>query len=143
MSLSAHQRAAIVAEAMTWRGTPYHHRARVRGAGVDCAQLLVAVYAAVGLVPLVDTGEYPQDWALHRSDERFLGWLREYARPVACAQPGDVLVMRYGRCYSHGAIVVDDRLLIHSFLGRGVEVVERAEFADRGTLAFEVRNVRA
>ena len=29
-------RAAVVTEAKTWIGTPFHHAARVRGAGVDC-----------------------------------------------------------------------------------------------------------
>ncbi|MDO6044547.1 hypothetical protein Q4P48_08410 [Neisseria gonorrhoeae] len=44
-------RARIVEEARSWLGTPYHHHAMVKGAGVDCAMLLVAVYGAVGLLP--------------------------------------------------------------------------------------------
>ena len=36
-------RARIVAEAMTWLGTPYHHRGKLKGIGVDCAQLPLCV----------------------------------------------------------------------------------------------------
>jgi hypothetical protein len=44
-------RAAVVKEALTWLGTPYHHHARVKGVGVDCARLLCAVYEASACVP--------------------------------------------------------------------------------------------
>lgn len=67
-------RARIVEEARSWLGTPYHHHAMVKGAGVDCAMLLVAVYGAVGLLPEgFDPRPYPQDWHLHRDCERYLG----------------------------------------------------------------------
>jgi hypothetical protein len=29
----AAERRAVIAEAMTWKGTPWHHRARIKGAG--------------------------------------------------------------------------------------------------------------
>lgn len=45
------QRQAVVAEAKTWIGTGFHHEARIKGAGVDCAQLLIAVFSACGFVP--------------------------------------------------------------------------------------------
>jgi hypothetical protein len=56
-------------------GTPYHHHARIKGVGVDCAQLLCGVYEAAGLVPHIETGHYPHDWHLHRGEELFAGWL--------------------------------------------------------------------
>src|SRR5690349_11447583 len=37
-------RARLLDEARTWLLTPWHHNARVRGAGVDCGQLLIACY---------------------------------------------------------------------------------------------------
>jgi len=130
-------RARIVAEAREWIGTPYHHRARIKGVGVDCAQLLIGVYAAAGVIEEFETGDYPQDWALHRDDEDFLGWvLGKGGRPVDRALPGDVLLYRYGRCYSHGAIAVDDEYMIHSFMGRGVEIVERDEFRMKHVTAY-------
>ena len=122
----------VITVARSWLGTPYHHHGRVRGAGVDCAQLLAAAYGDVGLVPVLDLGNYPVQWHLHRGDEVFLGWLqRAGAAPVqASAQPqaGDVGVWRYGRAYSHGGIVVAggaDPLIVHAYIGRGV-VLSRA-----------------
>jgi cell wall-associated NlpC family hydrolase len=121
------QRAAVVAEALTWINTPYHHHARVKGVGVDCAQLLCAVYEACGLVPHIDPGNYAHDWHLHRGEEVFIGWLekvgaREVRAPVRPA-PGDVALFKYGRAYSHGGIVVESRgelTVVHAYLMRGV-----------------------
>jgi cell wall-associated NlpC family hydrolase len=112
-------RTAIVAEARAWLGTPYHHHGRVKGVGVDCAQLLCAVYEALGIVDHVETGFYPIEWHLHHSDELFLAWLDKYAHRVDVPQPGDVTVWRYGRCYSHGSICAGDTF-IHSYLHIGV-----------------------
>jgi cell wall-associated NlpC family hydrolase len=36
-------RAAVVREAESWIGTPFHHAARVKGAGIDCLMLLAEV----------------------------------------------------------------------------------------------------
>lgn len=58
------QRAAVVAEARTWLGTPYHHEACVKGAGVDCGMLLRAVYIATGVMPKFEVESYPRDWHL-------------------------------------------------------------------------------
>ena len=132
------QRARVVAIARSWIGTKYHHRGRIKGVGVDCAQLLVEVFAEAGLLERFDTGDYPMDWAAHRDDERFLGFVERYGRQVPAALPGDVLVFRYFRCYSHGAIAVDDSLMIHSYIGRGVELVERSEFANRPCLTYSI-----
>ena len=112
-------REQIVEEAKTWLGTPYHHMAQVKGAGVDCAQILLAVYRAVGLVPEIDVGYYPQDWHFHRSDERYLGWIKQYAVQVTEPQMGDVALFRFGRCVSHGAIVLDQHNVIHSYFRQG------------------------
>jgi NlpC/P60 family putative phage cell wall peptidase len=129
-------RNAIVAEARSWIGTTYHHAARLKGVGVDCAQLLIAVYAAVGLIEEFSPGMYSMDWALNRDDERFLGFVQRFARETDRPLPGDVLVFRYFRCFSHGAIVVDDERMIHAYIGRGVELADRAEFANRPVRAF-------
>lgn len=111
------QRAALVAEARRWVGTPFHHHAAVLGAGIDCAHLLIEAHAGAGLAPRFDPEAYPHDWHLHRDEERFLAKLEEYLgrvdsdeRPIAergegfRVMPGDVLIWRYGRTYSHGAI---------------------------------------
>ena len=100
-------RANVAVEACLWLGTPYHHYGRLRGVGVDCAMLLAEVFEACGLVQHVDAGEYAFDWHLHHTEEQFLGWLaRLGAREIDAAGVGDVAVYKFGRTYSHGAIVV-------------------------------------
>ena len=106
MSDEAAQRAAVVAEAMTWLGTPYHPRARVKGAGVDCAMLPSQIYFACGLIPLVDP-EYSEQWHLHRDEELYLSFVKPHAREITREQigPGDFAIWKIGRVYSHGAII--------------------------------------
>jgi NlpC/P60 family putative phage cell wall peptidase len=130
------RRAAIVAEARTWLRTPYIHLAAVKGAGVDCAMLLVEVYRQpLGPVPPdYDPRPYSPDWYLHQSEERYLIGIEAFAHPIelAAARPADVLMYRFGRTVSHGAIVVDDELMIHANLRSGnVELCERRTFAER------------
>ena len=96
-------RQAVVIEARTWLRTPYHHCADVRGAGVDCAMLLVRVYQACGLTPLdFDPRPYSPQWHLHRGEELYLQWL-QVANAVLTTTPqaGDVAIWRFGRAYSH------------------------------------------
>lgn len=123
-------REAVALEALSWLGTPYHHHGRVKGAGVDCAQILIAVYSGLGLAPEIDPGFYAPDWNLHRSEEIFRRWLVEAgARPVETPERGDVGLFRYGRTASHGAILVDpgEMLFVHSYLKRGVIVSRLSE----------------
>jgi cell wall-associated NlpC family hydrolase len=119
--VDASMRALVVQIAREWLGTPYHHHARIKGVGVDCAQLLCAVYEEAGLVSPVDTGHYPHDWHLHRSEEMFLAWLRRVGAAIV-EEPlaGDVAVFRFGRAFSHGAVMVDERTCIHSYINQGV-----------------------
>lgn len=131
-------RAAIVAEARTWLGTPYHHMGHVKGAGVDCAWLLIEVYSAVGAIERFDPGYYPQDWSLHRGEERYLNFVLERATEVQEPRLGDLVVMRYGRTFSHGAICIGDGQIIHSYLHRGCEVAELAEFSGRRQQFYSV-----
>lgn len=117
------ERARVVAEAQSWLGTPYHHRGRVKGAGVDCGMLLIEVFAAARVIEGFDPGYYPPDWHYHRSDEKYLGWVEQYARPqLHGAQPGDIALFKFGRCISHGAIVIEWPTIIHAFLRQGCRV---------------------
>jgi cell wall-associated NlpC family hydrolase len=111
------QRSIVVDEARRWLGTPYHCQADVRGAGVDCAMLIVRVFVDSGLCEAFDPRPYSDDWFLHRSDERYLGFVFNYCAEVQGACPGDVIVFRYGRCYSHGGIVTvaDPLTIIHAY----------------------------
>ncbi len=113
------QRAAVVAEARRWIGTPYHPSADVRGHGVDCGMLIVRVFVDTGLVPAFDPRPYPPDWHLHRSEEKYLGFVFDRCHEIQLAEAalGDVIVFRYGRCHAHGGIVADAAPLsvVHAF----------------------------
>ena len=117
----ARERAAVVTEAMSWVATPFHHAAAIKGVGVDCAQLLIACYASIG-VPRPAVGEYAADWFLHDDAalDRFERWVQAYCVPAAAPQPGDLALFRYGRAVSHGAIVVNADTVVHSFRELGV-----------------------
>ena len=135
----AASRAAVVAEAMTWLGTPYQHRQRLRGVAVDCAGLPLEVYAAVGLIPRTDVGEYSAQWHLHRGEEVYLGWVQRLGpREITAGevQTGDFLVYRFGRTFSHGAIALDGQRVIHAVArARQVVIEDRTTTADLRTAA--------
>lgn len=114
-------RAKIVAEARTWIGTPYHSCADVRGVGVDCGMLILRVFVDTGLCEPFDPRPYAEDWHLHRSEEKYLGFIFDRCKEVQAPSPGDVMVFRYGRCYSHGGIVTiaTPLTIIHAFQPAG------------------------
>jgi len=119
-------RAPIVAEARSWIGTPYHHAADVKGVGCDCGMLLVRVFVDLGLVAPFDPRPYAHDWHLHRGEEVYLAWLLDRGRFVAAPEPGDVMLFRYGRCFSHGGIVTsaDPLTIVHAYHPAGVVLEE-------------------
>ena len=132
--LHAEMRRRVVAEARTWVGTPYHHHARIKGVGVDCAQILAAVFHAADLAPELDLGHYPTQWHLHHGEELYLQQLQAAGAHRIDAelqpQPGDVGVWRFGRTYSHGGIVIEggaNPLVVHAYIGRGVTVSRASE----------------
>jgi NlpC/P60 family putative phage cell wall peptidase len=134
-------RAAVVAAARAWIGTPYHHMADIKGAGVDCAMLLVRVYCDLGLVEPFDPRPYTQDWMMHRDEERYLGFLLARARLIEKPDAGDVILFKIGRCFAHGGIVskADPLTIIHAFMPAGCvledEVARSAELTERLTSA--------
>ncbi len=121
--IEATERESVALEALAWLGTPYHHHGRIKGVGVDCAQLLCAVFEACGLVAPVDLGTYAVDWHLHHNEEKFSGGMAQHAHqpdPARDIALGDVLLFKFGRTFSHGSIYVGDGLLVHAYIGRGV-----------------------
>jgi cell wall-associated NlpC family hydrolase len=115
----------VIAEARSWIGTPWHHAARVKGAGVDCAQFLIAVFSAVGVVEPFETDYYPMDWHLHRDEARFLAYLMQYAERTEEPERGGVAMFRYGRQEAHGAIIDEWPVIIHAYRDEGAVTVSR------------------
>lgn len=131
------QRAAIVDEARTWIGTPYHHGADIKGVGVDCAMILVKIFCDLGLLEPFDPRPYTKDWFIHRDEERYMGFLLALAREVERPEPGDIMLFKLGRCFAHGGIVsqADPLKLIHAYSpARSVieeEIMRNAALAER------------
>lgn len=109
-------RQAVIAEALSWLGTPWHHQARLKGVGCDCIQFVIGVFHACGLCPAIDTWDYGQDWMFHRDDELILTGLAQYATETDTAGPGDIVVYRFGRTFSHVGILGNGGQLIHAYL---------------------------
>lgn len=114
----------------TWRKTPWHHKARLKGEGVDCVQMLIAVYAAAGKFEEFDPGDYPIDCMLH-ADVALQSWCERLGRRTDNPQPGDTVLWKFGRCYSHAGIVIKwPTAVIHAFRPFG-EVCETPADASR------------
>jgi cell wall-associated NlpC family hydrolase len=124
------QRKRVIEVAKTWVGTGYHHMGRIKGVGADCLTLLAEVYHEAGITPYIEVPYYPHDWHLHRDEERYMTGLLEYAHLVETPKMGDVVLWKFGRCFSHGAIIVDWPDIIHAYTGRNCtfENAEQAEF---------------
>ena len=105
MASEAEQRAAVVAEARSWIATKYHNCADLKGVGVDCGMLIVRVFCDTGLLPPFDPRPYPPDWHLHRSEEKYLEFVRRHGAKVDAPQPGDIAMFQFGRCQAHSGIV--------------------------------------
>ena len=115
------ERQRVVAEARSWLRTPYHHNQRLKGGGVDCANLPAAVYAAAGMIPDILPEDYSPQWHLHRDQERYLGKVMDHAREFdGPPGPGDFVLWKVGRCWAHGAIVIEWPVIIHAVAGQGV-----------------------
>jgi len=113
-------REAVLTEAQSWIGTRFHHMAQVKGAGVDCGQLLLAVYEACGCMPKVDPGYYPPDFHVHQNLEWYAGILKDWCEEFTLSQmqplPADVVLFKMSdaKVFSHGAIIVDYPWVIHA-----------------------------
>lgn len=118
MSIS---RAAIVAEARRWLGTPYRHQASMIGAGCDCLGLVRGVWRAFHGDEPEAPPPYTPDWA-DGDQEHLRDALRRNLREVAHPWPGDVLLfrMRAGAPMKHAAILAADDRFIHAYWGRAV-----------------------
>lgn len=90
----------------------------MKGAGVDCANLVIAVYAAVGLIQAFEE-QYSPQWFLHRDEPRFLNTLARYAHQVTVPDTGDVAMYKFGRHAAHAAIIISPISMVHAYRPAG------------------------
>ena len=150
--IEAKDREAVVVEARSWKGTPYHHEGKVKGVGCDCAMLILESFAGAGLVDRPDIKRYTHDWHMHRSDEEYLEVVEQYLHRVDDSElsfeergpdfrlfPGDVMVWRIGRTFSHGGIVSDWPRIIHAYFPS--QMVEEEDLTKIRALAIRPMRV--
>jgi NlpC/P60 family putative phage cell wall peptidase len=126
----AFTRAAIVAEARAWIGTPYRHQASLKGVGCDCLGLVRGVWRAVLGAEPEGVPAYAADWAEASSGEPLAeAALRHLvAIDLADIAPGDVLLFRWraGLTAKHAAIATTRERMVHAHDGAAVAEVALA-----------------
>lgn len=121
-------RSAVVNEALSWRGTPFHHKGRIKGVGADCGGFIYQVFkTATGLPHEPFPSHYAEDWGLHKGDnEIYLDFLAPYVIPVTGRlQPGDLIMFKMGRNFAHGTLYLGNKMVIHAYgkTGQGSIIV--------------------
>ncbi len=107
-------RQAVVAEAMTWIGTPFHFKAKIKGVGCDCLTLITESFGQCGVIVNPDLPDYQGQWHLHRSEELYIVGLERYCKQIDEPMPADIALFHCGRTYSHAAIVTLWPMIVHS-----------------------------
>lgn len=127
----------IASEALTWVGTKYHHKGRIKGVGVDCGGLIYEVYKKVmGLPHEPFPDNYAEDWGLHKdNNEIYLDFIMPYVVPTDRLLVGDLVMIQFGRSFAHGTIYIGNNKVVHAYgrTGSGSVVVSKLE-------AFKIGN---
>lgn len=114
-------RAALMAEALSWIGTPYANCGDVKGPGgaVDCAMLLTRCVIDTGLIAPFDPRPYPPQWHVHHDRELFIEFLTDRlgAHEIDAPRPGDIAVVKFHRTYAHGTIMLNSVEMVHAWSG--------------------------
>jgi NlpC/P60 family putative phage cell wall peptidase len=135
-------RSAIVAEARDWIGTPYRHRASLKGVGCDCLGLVRGVWRALCGAEPETAPPYAPDWAEATRREALAEAARRHMSEIDVASflPGDVVLFRWrnGFAAKHAAIVTAPALMVHAHDGARVAEVAIAPWWRR-RLAYAFR----
>lgn len=115
-------REKLASIAMKWIGVPYEHRGTTRK-GCDCTGILIGIAGEMGFLEGYELRQYPVQWNLHSgAGNQVIEEIERFAERIENAEagPGDIAVMRFGRCPAHCGIIVDDNgLMVHSLKTNG------------------------
>ena len=135
-------RAAVVAEARTWIGTPYRHQASLKNVGCDCLGLVRGVWRVVCGAEPEPVPAYAPDWAEASRCEALAQAGQRHLIEIDPAQfaSGDMLLFRWrnGFVAKHAAIVTAPDLMMHAHDGAAVAEVAIAPWWRR-RLAYAFR----
>jgi cell wall-associated NlpC family hydrolase len=141
-ALEHQQRAAVIAAARTWIGTPYRQQGYTKGpqGAVDCSMLLVGALVEGRVFHPFDPRPYSPIWFLSQSEEKYLAWLDTIGAPTTDPKPGDIAVYKVGRCFAHSGVIADADYLVHAYASVGrCTLTERSwrDLAKRPTLYYD------
>lgn len=127
---AAVDRAAVVAAARGWIGTPYRHQASLKGVGCDCLGLVRGIWRELHGDEPEAPPPYRADWAETGAAETLLAAAGRHLTPapLTAFRPGDVLLFRMTpeACIKHCAIVSavqpgdPEPRIVHAYWGRAV-----------------------
>ena len=144
---SPERKAALLAAAKEWEGTPFAPASAIKGerGGVCCHRLVIGVLIDAGFPITQD--ECPggtMNRATHHEGSVMADWIRLHPGRFADMpegtprQAGDILTIRLGIGSNHLAIMADDEQIIHSWQGVGAHMsrVVEPKFLKRITNHF-------
>lgn len=132
----------IAEEARSWCGTRFHHGSRIRGVGVDCVNLVVAILEAVGLIARQELPSYSPDWMLHHGREILLEGIARVADPIEPPfEVGDILTYKFGRAASHCGLYIGEGRVVHAATRDQVrcDLIATASLTRRFVAAYRLR----
>lgn len=107
-----------------WKGTRYQHAGRTHSAGVDCIGFVICLLEDIGMDFSNELKHevYPPDWHMHQTEERLLTRVVANCDEIrfndlAC---GDLVLMKFGKCFSHASFYLGDCQVIHAVMRKGV-----------------------
>ena len=120
-------RAALVAEARRWIGTPWAPAGSERGVGANCLGFLAGVARELGLHDLAAAfAPYRGHAAPPTLKALLLGLRRHLERvPRAAARPGDVLLFDLGAGLRHVALLSGPETILHAHQAQGRVLEQR------------------
>lgn len=117
-------RAAVLAEAETWLGTPYRHQGSRKGVGCDCLGLIRGIWRALYNKEPEQPGPYTPDWAESGAGDPLLEAAHRHFTSISTdtARPGDLLVFRWREHHAakHLGICFGDDRFLHAYEGHAV-----------------------
>jgi cell wall-associated NlpC family hydrolase len=108
------RRQQLLAEADSWKETPFMPNGCIKGAGVSCQMLVGSIYIATGVWPPdFKIPEGPMDWSHAHEDSLITPFMADEVAAGrfeevldSTAAPGDLVGFKYMGCLHHAGIVL-------------------------------------
>ncbi len=116
----------VLAEAISWIGTPYRHQGTRKGVGCDCLGFIRGVWRALYDDEPEEPGAYAPDWAEAGGEDRLLDAAGRHLvwTPAATPSAGCVILFRWRPHMpaKHAGIALTGERFIHAYQGHGVTI---------------------